>query len=77
MSTGKFLAGFIVGGVVGAVMGLLLAPQSGEETREMLARNSEELKNKAPLIPSISKSVFKESRTILSSSTITISILFS
>ena len=47
MSTGKFLAGFIVGGVVGAVMGLLLAPQSGEETREMLARNSEELKNKA------------------------------
>ena len=47
MSTGKFLAGFIVGGVGGAVMGLLLAPQSGEETREMLARNSEELKNKA------------------------------
>ena len=47
MSTGKFLAGFIVGGVVGAVMGLLLAPQSGEETREMLAKNSEELKNKA------------------------------
>ena len=36
-----------IGGVVGAVMGLLLAPQSGEETREMLARNSEELKNKA------------------------------
>ena len=30
-----------------AVMGLLLAPQSGEETREMLAKNSEELKNKA------------------------------
>lgn len=47
MSTGKFLAGFIVGGVVGSVMGLLLAPQSGEETREMLAKNSEELCNKA------------------------------
>ena len=47
MSAGKFLAGFVVGGVVGAVVGLLLAPQSGQETRDMLARNSEELKNKA------------------------------
>ena len=47
MSAGKFLAGFVVGGVVGAVVGLLLAPQSGQETRDMLARKSEELKNKA------------------------------
>lgn len=33
MSAGKFLAGFIVGGMVGSIIGLLLAPQSGEETR--------------------------------------------
>lgn len=43
MSAGKFLAGFIVGGVVGSVIGVLLAPQSGEETREILAENSKEL----------------------------------
>ena len=35
MSAGKFIAGFIIGGVVGAVAGVLLAPRSGEETREI------------------------------------------
>ncbi len=47
MSTGKFLAGFIIGGVVGSVVGLLLAPQSGEETREMIAKGSKDLYDKA------------------------------
>ena len=42
MSTGKFVAGFIVGGVVGAVIGVLLAPQSGEETREMISASTKE-----------------------------------
>lgn len=34
MSTGKFIAGCVVGGVIGAIAGILLAPQSGEDTRE-------------------------------------------
>ena len=46
MSAGKFLAGFIVGGAVGAIAGLLLAPKSGEETREMLAKTSSEIYDK-------------------------------
>ena len=46
MSVGKFLAGFIVGGAVGAIAGLLLAPQSGEETREMIAKTSSDLYDK-------------------------------
>ena len=46
MSVGKFLAGFLVGGAVGAIAGLLLAPQSGEETREMLAKTSSDLYDK-------------------------------
>ena len=46
MSAGKFLAGFIVGGAVGALAGLLLAPQSGEDTREMIAKTSTELYDK-------------------------------
>ena len=36
MSVGKFLAGFIIGGAVGGVIGVLLAPRSGEETRQTL-----------------------------------------
>ena len=36
MSAGKFIAGFVVGGIVGAITGILLAPQSGEETREII-----------------------------------------
>lgn len=47
MSAGKFLAGFVVGGVVGAVIGILLAPQSGEETREAIARNTKNAYDKA------------------------------
>ncbi len=47
MSVGKFLAGFIIGGVVGSVIGVLLAPQSGEETRELLNEKSKDLCDKA------------------------------
>ena len=43
MSVGKFFAGFLVGGAVGAIAGLLLAPQSGEETRDMIAQKSSDL----------------------------------
>ena len=46
MSAGKFLAGFIIGGAVGALAGLLLAPKTGEETREMIAKTSSELYGK-------------------------------
>jgi gas vesicle protein len=33
---GSILVGFIIGGVIGAAAALLMAPQSGEETRAML-----------------------------------------
>jgi gas vesicle protein len=44
---GAFLIGFIVGGVAGAVAALLLAPQSGEETRMLIRDKSIELRDKA------------------------------
>jgi len=44
---GAFLIGFVVGGVAGAVAALLLAPQSGEETRTMIKDKSIELRDKA------------------------------
>ena len=44
---GAFLAGFVVGGFVGAAVALLLAPQTGEETRTLIHDKSIELKDKA------------------------------
>jgi len=46
MSAGKFLAGFLVGGAVGAVAGILLAPQAGEETRDLLCDASKDVVKK-------------------------------
>lgn len=46
MSAGRFLAGVIVGGALGAIAGILLAPQSGEETREMLSEASKDVAEK-------------------------------
>ena len=39
MSVGNF-SRFVVGGVVGSVIGVLLAPQSGEETREQISKTT-------------------------------------
>jgi gas vesicle protein len=44
---GAFFAGFLVGGLVGAATALLLAPQSGAETREQIRQKSFELRDKA------------------------------
>lgn len=46
MSVGKFLAGVLVGGAMGAIAGILLAPQSGEETRELLGDASKDVAQK-------------------------------
>jgi len=44
---GAFFIGFIVGGLTGAVVSLLLAPQSGEETRTEIKERAIELGSKA------------------------------
>jgi gas vesicle protein len=43
MCIGRFLTGFILGSAVGGVLGILLAPRSGEETRELILDKSEEV----------------------------------
>ncbi len=40
---GAFLAGFVIGGLVGAATAIILAPQSGAETRAQIAAKSHEL----------------------------------
>lgn len=44
---GEFFAGLIVGGLIGAALALLMAPQSGEETRAQIRDVSLELKDRA------------------------------
>ncbi len=43
---GAFLVGFVVGGLTGAVAALLLAPQSGEETRAVIKEKAIVLRDK-------------------------------
>ncbi|MEN6621896.1 MAG: YtxH domain-containing protein [Smithella sp.] len=43
----NFLKGLIIGGLIGAFFGFLYAPKSGKETREDIARSTEELLDKA------------------------------
>ena len=43
----EFFAGLVIGGLIGAAAGVLLAPQSGEETRAQIRDTSLELKDRA------------------------------
>ena len=42
---GAFISGFVIGGLVGAAVALLLAPQSGEETRTLIRDRSIEIRD--------------------------------
>jgi gas vesicle protein len=42
---GGFLSGFMFGGLIGAALGLVLAPRSGEETRQMIRDRGVELRD--------------------------------
>jgi len=44
---GNLVTAFAIGGLVGAGIALLLAPQSGKETRDLLSRKSRELSERA------------------------------
>ena len=44
---GDFIKGILIGGLIGAAIGILYAPRSGRETREEIARKSDELLSKA------------------------------
>ena len=43
---GEFFTGLVIGGLVGAAIALLMAPQSGEETRAQIRDASLELKDR-------------------------------
>jgi gas vesicle protein len=45
-SSGSVLMSFLLGGIVGAGLALLLAPQSGEETRKKIKEFADDVKDK-------------------------------
>ena len=45
----RFILGIMFGGMIGAVAGLVLAPYAGEETRERIRANVEEIINEGRL----------------------------
>ena len=47
---GKFLFGLLTGIIIGGVLGLILAPESGEETRKKIQESTEKLKDAAEKI---------------------------
>ena len=46
LGAGSLLLSFLLGGVVGAGLALLVAPQSGDETRRKMRELAEEIKDK-------------------------------
>jgi len=44
---GSFLSGFLMGGLIGAGVALLMAPQSGEETRKLIRDKGIEFRDQA------------------------------
>jgi gas vesicle protein len=42
-----FASGLIIGGLIGAAVAIVLAPQSGEETRDLIRGKAHEFKGKA------------------------------
>ncbi len=76
--TGSIFLSFILGGVVGAGFALLLAPQSGRETRQKIRQFTEDVKDKTvnyvddvkeKVTSGIDKGkeLYEEKKTILSS----------
>lgn len=47
MSKGKFILGSVLGAIAGAIGGVLLAPKSGEETRNDIKRKAGEVGSEA------------------------------
>src|SRR6185436_2275574 len=46
-AAGTIIVAFVLGAVTGAAVALLMAPQSGEETRRLLAEKARESRDKA------------------------------
>jgi gas vesicle protein len=65
---GRFIAGMLLGGLAGAVTSLLLAPQSGKETRKLIQAKTIELRDKtSATVDSVSHQVSSKAGQIKTS----------
>ncbi|MCE5195442.1 MAG: YtxH domain-containing protein [Nitrospiraceae bacterium] len=63
---GSVFLSFLLGGIVGAGAALLLAPQSGRETRQKIREFADEIKDKVGDSVEKGKDFFEERKTVLS-----------
>ena len=61
-NSGKFGSGLLVGMFIGAIAGLLLAPQTGEETRKKVQNTVEDLQEQ---VNKMADRIKKETNTII------------
>ena len=64
---GTILIAFATGALIGAGIALLYAPQSGDQTRKLIAEKAEELKNQALEKFESGKEVLREKKEQLAS----------
>ena len=64
--TGSLVASFFLGGIVGAGIAILLAPQSGRETREKIKEFTETVKEKMAASVESAKDILEEKKSVLS-----------
>jgi gas vesicle protein len=62
MKCQDFLGGVLIGAIVGAAVGLLMAPQSGEETRSVVREQARDLSDK---MKDSSKQLLESGRDLL------------
>jgi gas vesicle protein len=64
---GTVVVAFVLGALTGAAVALLMAPQSGEETRRMLAEKAREGKEKAGEVARQGRELWNRQRETLTS----------
>ncbi|MFO7535502.1 MAG: YtxH domain-containing protein [Kiritimatiellia bacterium] len=62
-NSGTSVAAFLAGALAGAGIALLLAPKSGKDTRDLIARRADDLKDRAEQALSDAKSMLNSRKT--------------
>jgi len=64
-STGSVFLSFLLGGIVGAGLAMLLAPQSGPETRRKIKDFAEDMKDRVGSTVEKGKDIFEQKKSVI------------
>lgn len=64
-STGSVFLSFLLGGIVGAGLAMLLAPQSGPETRRKIKDFAEDMKDRVASTVEKGKDIFEQKKSVI------------